>query len=223
LVLENVTKSYDGGLVDALKGISLAVAAGEVVAIMGHSGCGKSTLLNLIGALDRPTSGSVRFQGREVGEHAPLHRFRATHIGFVFQFHHLLPHLTLLENVEMPMYLLPLSRGDRRRKAQALLDAVGLSHRARFRPTRVSGGERQRAAVARALVNAPSLVLADEPTGNLDTDTGNALVDFMIHYCGERRVTLMIATHNGEIAAKGDRVIHMQNGAITAVRRTSPA
>lgn len=218
LLLQNITKAFDNGLVKALNGVSLEVETGEVISIMGHSGCGKSTLLNLIGALDWPTSGAVRFLGREIGAYGPLHLFRATYIGFIFQFHHLLPHLTLLENVEMPMYALPIPRSERRAKAQALLEAVGLSHRTRFTPTRVSGGERQRAAAARALVNDPKMILADEPTGNLDTETGNELVEFIIRFCRQRAITLIIATHNAEIAAKGGRVVHMKNGAITAVR-----
>jgi ABC-type lipoprotein export system ATPase subunit len=210
--VRDIVKHYDRGLVRALDGVSFSVAGGEFVALMGPSGCGKSTLFNLIGALDRPTSGEIRVEGRPVASIAPLHRFRAETIGFVFQFHHLIPALTLLENVELPMYALPVGSRRRRERAGAILAAMGLAHRAAFLPTRVSGGERQRAAVARALVNEPRVLLADEPTGSVDSETGHRILALLVGRCRENGTTLLLATHNPEIAAAADRIVRLKNG-----------
>ena len=208
----NVFKHYDQGLVKALNGVSFSVVRGEFVAVMGPSGCGKSTLLNLIGTLDRPTAGEIRVEGKPIFSIKPMHRFRAESVGFVFQFHHLIPTLTLLENVELPVYSLSVSACTRRKKAMAILEEMGLSDRAGFLPTRVSGGERQRAAIARALVNNPKIILADEPTGSVDSETGTRILKILVRQCEVNRATLLLATHNHEIASDADRIIYLKNG-----------
>ena len=214
IVARDLVKHYDGGLVKALNGISFEVEKSEVVALMGPSGCGKSTLLNLVGTLDTPTSGEILIDGRSISAHRPLDRFRARTIGFVFQFHHLIPGLSLLENTELPMYPLGISKKAMRKRATEMLVKVGLTDRMNFLPTKVSGGERQRAAIARALVNGPSIILADEPTGSVDTETGKAILDHLIHLCHSQGATMLIATHNLEIAAVTDRVLHMRDGVL---------
>ena len=212
--IRDVKKYYEGGLVKALDGISFEVEKGEIMAIMGPSGCGKSTLLNLIGALDVPTEGEICFAGKNIRQYVPVHAFRAKSIGFVFQFHHLIPNLSLLENVELPMFSLPVARSVRRRKAADLLKEMGLEERTHFLPTRVSGGERQRAAIARAMMNDPQLLLADEPTGSVDTVTGNVILDFLVALCRQKKMSMVIATHNHEVAAKTDRILRIRNGRI---------
>jgi ABC-type lipoprotein export system ATPase subunit len=203
------------GLVRAVDGVDLDVAAGETVAIMGPSGCGKSTLLHLLGGLDRPSGGEVSLHGRRVdgvGEKA-LARLRRTEIGFVFQSFHLMEELTAVENVELPALLAGHSPRVARRRAEDLLDEVGLAGRQRFLPSALSGGQRQRVAVARALSNEPSVVLADEPTGNLDSAaTLDVLRLFeVLHESGQ---TLVIVTHDARIAATADRMISMRDGAL---------
>jgi len=212
--IRDVKKYYEGGLVKALDGISFEVEKGEIMAIMGPSGCGKSTLLNLIGALDVPTEGEICFAGKNIRQYVPVHAFRAKSIGFVFQFHHLIPNLSLLENVELPMFSLPVARSVRRRKAADLLKEMGLEERTHFLPTRVSGGERQRTAIARAMMNDPQLLLADEPTGSVDTVTGNVILDFLVALCRQKKMSMVIATHNHEVAAKTDRILRIRNGRI---------
>jgi putative ABC transport system ATP-binding protein len=212
--IRDVKKYYEGGLVKALDGISFEVEKGEIMAIMGPSGCGKSTLLNLIGALDVPTEGEICFAGKNIRQYVPVHAFRAKSIGFVFQFHHLIPNLSLLENVELPMFSLPVARSVRRRKAAELLKEMGLEERTHFLPTRVSGGERQRAAIARAMMNDPQLLLADEPTGSVDTVAGNAILDFLVALCRQKKMSMVIATHNHEVAARTDRILRIRNGRI---------
>ncbi|NTU60483.1 MAG: ABC transporter ATP-binding protein, partial [Deltaproteobacteria bacterium] len=201
-----------------LAGVSLGVEGGEFVALTGPSGSGKSTLLSLLGTLDRPTSGRVLVDGADVFGAAPLHRLRRHSLGFVFQFHHLLPAMTLLENVEAPLLPLRLGRGERRDRARGLLDEVGLAHRAHFLPAHVSGGERQRAAVARALVNDPAVVLADEPTGNLDAASGRAVLELLTSRALLRGAALLVATHNADLAARADRVVALADGAIVGER-----
>lgn len=218
IVVSDLVKHYDGGLVKALNGISFEVEQGEVVSIMGPSGCGKSTLLNLVGTLDSPTSGDILIDGRGVATYKPLDRFRARTVGFIFQFHHLIPTMTLLENAELPMYSLGIPRKARREKAMEMLVKVGLADRLDFLPTKVSGGERQRAAIARALVNDPAIILADEPTGSVDTETGKAILDHLIHLCHSQGVTMLIATHNREVAAYTDRILQLRDGVLDTVR-----
>ena len=214
IIVKDLLKHYEKGLVKALNGVSFTVKKGECVAIVGPSGCGKTTLLNLIGALDVPTDGEILVDGKNIREHRQYNRFRAEMVGFVFQLYHLIPSLTLLENVELPMYSLSLSRKERKGRARELLSEVGLVERMNFYPTRVSGGERQRAAIARALANEPKLVLADEPTGNVDTETGDIILDILTKLCRVRGITMLIATHDKEVTARADRVIRIRNGLI---------
>jgi ABC-type lipoprotein export system ATPase subunit len=202
------------GLVRAVDGVDLDVVAGETVAVMGPSGCGKSTLLHLLGGLDRPSAGEVSLNGRridDIGEKA-LARMRRTDVGFVFQAFHLMEELTAVENLELPALLAGRSPRAARRRAEALLEQVGLADRARFLPSALSGGQRQRVAIARALSNEPLVVLADEPTGNLDSA---ATLDVLrlferLHESGQ---TLVIVTHDARIAATADRMISMRDGA----------
>lgn len=215
IVVNNLIKHYENGLVKALNGISFTVEDGESVAIMGPSGCGKSTLLNLIGTLDMPTGGEIRIDGKSIMDYRPFDLFRAKTIGFIFQFHHLIPSLSLLENVEIPMYSLLVSKKARRSKALKILTELSLADRINFKPTHVSGGERQRAAIARAIVNDPQIILADEPTGNIDSETGSRIITSLVNLCHNNNITMLLATHNHEIAAKADRIIHIKDGYIT--------
>ncbi|MFH1129764.1 MAG: ABC transporter ATP-binding protein [Pseudomonadota bacterium] len=210
----DLAKSYEDGLIKAVQGTSLVVSKAEIVAICGPSGCGKSTLLGLIGALDRPTSGKILVEGRDLEDLGPKHRFRAQTIGMVFQFHHLLPTMTLLENVETPLVALGTPKKARRERAMALLERVGLAHRAKFFPNRVSGGERQRAAVARAVIHRPRLLLADEPTGNLDSLTGDFIFKLLLAETRQTGAAAIIATHNSDLAARCDRRLIMKDGRI---------
>jgi ABC-type lipoprotein export system ATPase subunit len=200
--------------VTALAGVDLQIRAGEVVAIVGPSGSGKSTLLNLIGALDRPSAGEVIVGGTPLGQVRDLDRFRGQTIGFIFQSHNLLPTLTARENVEVPMYELPLRAGQRRTRAGELLELVGLGRRAGHLPNQLSGGERQRVAIARALANRPAIVLADEPTGNLDSTTTAEIMALLRRLNAEQGVTLVIVTHNSEVAAATQRVVTIRDGRI---------
>ena len=212
--VRDVRKVYDYGLVKALNGVSFEIEEGEAVSIMGPSGCGKSTLLNLIGTLDMPTEGQIWIAGKNIADYSPTDLFRAKYLGFIFQFHHLIPNLSLLENVELPMFSLPIPNRLRRNKAIALLKEMGLEDRMNFLPTRVSGGERQRAAIARAMINDPQIILADEPTGSVDTVIGNKILDFLVNLCDTKKITMVIATHNHEVAARTKRIIRMRNGLI---------
>ena len=212
--VENLKKDYDDGLVQALRGVSLEIAKGEIVSVMGPSGCGKSTLLSLIGALDLPTAGEIRVDGRLLTDYRPFDSFRAKTIGFIFQFHHLIPNLTLLENVELPQYSLSIPKRTRRERAVHLLEEMGLQDRMHFLPTHVSGGERQRAAIARAIINDPAIILADEPTGSVDTFIGNQIIDFLLDLCEEKRITMIVATHNHELASRTERIIRLRNGQV---------
>ena len=212
--VRDVRKVYDYGLVKALNGVSFEIEEGEAVSIMGPSGCGKSTLLNLIGTLDMPTEGQIWIAGKNIADYSPTDLFRAKYLGFIFQFHHLIPNLSLLENVELPMFSLPIPNRLRRNKAIALLKEMGLEDRMNFLPTRVSGGERQRAAIARAMINDPQIILADEPTGSVDTVIGNKILDFLVGLCDKKKITMVIATHNHEVAARTKRIIRMRNGLI---------
>ncbi len=200
--------------VHALKGVDLQVSAGEILAIIGPSGSGKSTLLNLIGALDTPTSGEVIIDGTPLAQVRNLDRFRGKTIGFVFQSHNLLPTLTAAENVEVPMYEQPMRGRARRARAVELLTLVGLGKRADHLPSQMSGGERQRVAIARALANEPAIVLADEPTGNLDTVNTAEIMALFSRLNQERGLTLVLVTHNTEVAAAAQRVITIRDGVI---------
>jgi lipoprotein-releasing system ATP-binding protein len=197
-----------------LKGIDLSVREGEILAISGASGAGKSTLLHILGGLDRPTSGEVRFEGKNIFSmnEKELSAFRNRNVGFVFQFHHLLPEFTALENAAMPAMIEGESFESAKRRSSMLLEEVGLAGRLEHKPAELSGGEQQRVAVARALMNQPKLILADEPTGNLDTANGQALRDLLWNLCKSRRQTLVIVTHNVDLASRADRVIQVVDG-----------
>ena len=199
-----------------LKGINLEIRRGELLAIMGASGAGKSTLLHILGMLDRPTRGTVSFEGQDLFQlsDAAQAEFRNRRIGVVFQFHHLLPDFTALENACMPALIQRRSPADVETDAIALLNEVGLSERLHHKPGELSGGEQQRVAVARALMQRPDLVLADEPTGNLDTHTGEALFALMRDLNKSRGTTFVIVTHNEKLSAQADRIVHMQDGQI---------
>ena len=216
--LRDVRRVYRTGAGDvaALDGVTLSVRAGELVAIEGPSGSGKSTLLQLLGALDRPTSGSLSFAGRDVARMSDreLTSLRLHDIGFVFQSFNLIPTLTAAENVEVAMVPTGLEGKRRRSAAIGLLDRVGLATRAAHLPSRLSGGEQQRVAIARALANEPRVVLADEPTGNLDSATADEVVDTLRSLCDERGVTVVVVTHAEEVASRTGRRIRLRDGRI---------
>ena len=216
--LQNIHRTFQVGTqeVRALVDVNEEIVEGEHVAIMGPSGSGKSTLLNLIGCLDQPSKGSYSLNGREVAtlSEAELTAVRRHEIGFVFQFFHLVPRLTAVGNVELPMIFAGVSRKERRQRASNALDAVGLSSRAEHRPDQLSGGERQRVALARSTVMNPSILLADEPTGNLDSKSGGVVLDLLgqMHQAG---LTLIVVTHDPKVAQRADRVLLLQDGHIT--------
>jgi putative ABC transport system ATP-binding protein len=212
LSAEHLRKVYPDGKVVALDDVSLAIAPGEHVAIMGPSGCGKSTLLNLLGALDRPDSGEVFFEGVPLSRERSLARIRSRKVGFVFQSFHLLPTLTALENVQVPMFGGPLSASGRARKARELLDTVGILRRAKHTPPQLSVGERQRVALARALANDPVVLLADEPTGNLDSRSAADVLDLFSSLNRDRGLTLVVVTHGPEVARRSGRVLWLSDG-----------
>jgi len=214
ILVKDLKKYYDYGLVKALNGVTFAIEKGEIVSIMGPSGCGKTTLLNLLGTLDLPTEGDIMIDGKNIMDYRPFAAFRAGNIGFIFQFHHLIPNLSLLENVELPMFTTSAPKKLRRDKTIYLLKEMGLEERMNFFPTRVSGGERQLTAIARAIINDPQIILADEPTGNVDTTNGNRIMDFLVNMCDKKKITMIVATHNHEIAAKTKRIIKIRNGLI---------
>ncbi len=205
-----------GRVIPVLRGIDLDIEKGQMVSIEGASGVGKSTLLHVLGALDRPTSGTIEFEGHEVTRmsSAQLARFRGRNIGFVFQAHHLMPEFTALENAMLPALIQRLSTSEARKRAEELLDAVGLSHRLSHRPSQLSGGEQQRVALARALVMKPKLLLADEPTGNLDTKTGEGVHELFFEMNRRFDITIVLATHNRDLAARIPRQVHMVDGKI---------
>lgn len=219
LVVEGLARHFDGGAVRALEDVSFHAGAGEVVAITGPSGCGKSTLLSLVGLLDRPTGGRVLLAGQDLARVRRPGAFRARHVGFVFQFHHMVPTMTLLENVAAPMVAMGVPRRERGRRAGELLRRVDLAHRMRFLPADVSGGERQRAAVARALANTPTVILADEPTGNLDSKNGARIADLLVEQARSVGALVLLATHNPDVARVADRSLELLDGRLVADRR----
>jgi putative ABC transport system ATP-binding protein len=213
---EHLRKVYPDGLIRAIDDVSLDIRRGEYLAVMGRSGSGKSTLLNILGALDRPTSGEVYFDGQAVGAMPRLDHYRAYKVGFVFQSFYLLPMLTALENVQMPMLMTHRPQSARAERARQLLERVGLAGRIRHLPKNLSVGERQRVAVARALANDPAVILADEPTGNLDTATAAGIVELFDQLHRDGDVTIVMVTHDPEIAHHLPRVVRMQDGRIVA-------
>jgi len=213
-----IVKRYRMGAreLEVLRGVDLAVARGEFVALRGASGAGKSTLLHLLGGLDRANGGAIFFSGTELTRvsTSDLARWRNLKVGFVFQAYHLFPELTALENVALPARIARLSPGQALEKARELLRRVGLGERVMHRPAELSGGEQQRVAIARALVNEPELLLADEPTGNLDSHTGNEIMDLLLTLRAERQTTMVIATHDASLAARAPRVVQLADGQI---------
>lgn len=209
---DNLYKSYGHGVVAALTGLSVEVRRGDYLSIMGPSGSGKSTLLNMLGALDRPDRGEVYFNGTPVSAIRNLSRFRARDLGFVFQAFLLLPTLTAVENVQIPMFTAGLRASDRVRKARRLLEIVGLAHRVDHLPATLSVGERQRVAIARALANDPEMILADEPTGNLDSHSTQEILDLFDRLRAERQLTLVVVTHSPILARRADRTVWLQDG-----------
>jgi putative ABC transport system ATP-binding protein len=218
--LVGLTRQYRMGptIVSAAAGIDLEIAAGEAVALVGPSGSGKSTLLNLLGGLDRPTSGEIWVEGENIATASDkrLVAHRRRRIGFVFQSFNLLPYRTALENVEVPLMISGLSRNERRERARQLLERVGLGARTDHRPSQLSGGEQQRVAVARALANEPSILLADEPTGNLDSATGTEVMN-LLRELNQSGLTLIIVTHDTSVAAYANRVVHLRDGKIVSI------
>jgi putative ABC transport system ATP-binding protein len=217
VLLDQVKRDYRMGTerVHAVRGVSLTVGAGEYVAIVGPSGCGKSTLLHLVGVVDQPTSGTVTVAGERVDRmrDADATRFRLRNIGFVFQRFYLMPALTAAENVELPMAEAGMKKADRRARARDLLSYVGLTGRAEHRPSQLSGGEQQRVAIARALANQPALLLADEPTGELDAKTGTEVIELLGRLNADG-TTVVVVTHDEKLADAARRVVHMQDGQV---------
>ncbi|MBI2795730.1 MAG: ABC transporter ATP-binding protein [Gemmatimonadetes bacterium] len=215
LSARDVHRDYQlaGETVHAVRGISLEVRAGDWVALVGPSGCGKSTLLNLLGAIDRPTSGTIAVRGRDIAalRDRDATAFRLRHVGFVFQRFYLMPQLSALENIELPMAEAGVARAERRARARELLAYVGLDARERHRPAELSGGEQQRAAIARALANRPAFLLADEPTGELDAATGAGIIALFARL-NAAGTTIVVVTHDGDLARAARRVIHLRDG-----------
>jgi ABC-type lipoprotein export system ATPase subunit len=218
LEARGLTKSFRLGasLLEVLRGVDVSVAAGEFVALCGASGSGKTTLLHLLGGLDVPDAGSIRVAGADLAEMSrqAVAQFRNKEIGFVFQAYHLLPELDALENVALPARMARLPNSEAEARARELLARVGLSRRLEHRPNELSGGEQQRVAIARALMNGPRLLLADEPTGNLDSETGEEIISLLGDLHGERRVTLVVATHDEKVAGHAGRVLRLADGRI---------
>lgn len=216
LTCANVIKTYQQGenSTDVLKGLSLDVKAGEMVAIVGSSGCGKSTFLHIAGGLDKPTSGSVKVSGVDLSELSDKERaaYRNQHIGFIYQFHHLMMEFSALENVAMPLMIRKEKPKVAKQKAIEMLEKVGLSHRIEHQPSQLSGGERQRVAIARALITEPSIVLADEPTGNLDAETAEQIFDLILSLNKDVKTSFVIVTHDLELASKMDRQLKLEQG-----------
>ena len=213
VVVDRVSKSFDGGRVRAIDQASLELAAGEFVSLTGPSGSGKSTLLNLIGALDRPDSGSIEVDGVPL-DGGDAAEYRAATVGFVFQFHNLIPTLTARENVEVPMLGRGVSRADRVGRAETLLTEVGIAARAGSFPSTLSGGERQRVALARALANAPRLLLADEPTGALDSTSSEHVLELIERLRAEHGMTVLLVTNDERVAARAERTFRLRDGAL---------
>jgi putative ABC transport system ATP-binding protein len=211
--VKNLVKTFEGGHVTALNGVNLEVSEGEFIAIMGPSGCGKSTLLHVLGGLESATSGEVSVDGVDLCKVKKLDSFRARKIGFIFQLHNLIPVLTAQENVQMPMFELKLSSKQRNEKAEKLLRLVGLENRMDFVPPKLSGGQRQKVAVARSLANDPRILLVDEPTGNLDTASGHEIIQIFERLNKDGR-TIVLVTHDKEIAAHASIIYHMKDGQI---------
>jgi putative ABC transport system ATP-binding protein len=217
LEVRNLRKSYDQGRIEALRGVDLSIALGDFVAISGPSGSGKSTLLQLLGGLDSPSGGEVLFNGASLGPSIDLDTYRSRHVGFIFQAFHLIPTLRAIENVQVPMLAIECNAKDRAQKAQALLCEMGLAERMRQYPNELSAGERQRVAIARALANDPAILLADEPTGNLDSVNSARIMEMLTGIQAIRGMTLIVVTHENEIAESAPRHIRIRDGRIESI------
>ncbi len=226
LRLEGVSKTYVAGIVPvhALRDVTLSLDSGEFLAVMGPSGSGKSTLLHLMGGLDVPTRGRVLWRDRDLGGMSTSQRarWRSQHVGFVFQAFQLLPHLTARENVELPLVLQGVAPKERRRRAEALLERVGLLRRRAHKPSELSGGEQQRVAIARALITNPEVLLADEPTGNLDSETGHQILELIRELNERDGLTVVLATHNREAASYAHAVVELRDGRLTGRAPSTP-
>jgi ABC-type lipoprotein export system ATPase subunit len=209
-------KEYEDGQVQALRGVNLRILQGEFVTIIGPSGCGKTTLLHMFGALDRPSSGTLHYRGESIADLADPATYRAHEVGFIFQAFHLLPTFTAVENVQIPMFETDRSAAQRKERATDLLKAVGLAQRLDHFPAKLSGGERQRVAIARSLANGPSVLLADEPTGNLDSKNARLILELIIRLQREQNMTLVLVTHDMAIAQCASRTIQMKDGRIVS-------
>ncbi|MEO5753216.1 MAG: ABC transporter ATP-binding protein [Chthoniobacterales bacterium] len=223
LEAKSLTREYDDGQVRALRGVDFTIHDGEFVAITGPSGCGKSTLLQLLGLLDRPTSGELLYRGESLQDRPDPAVYRACEIGFIFQAFHLLPTFTASENVQIPMFETSRSLSERRERAAELLKLVGLDHRLDHFPSKLSGGERQRVAIARSLANGPSVLLADEPTGNLDSKNAHLILDLIVRLQQEQGRTLIMVTHDPSIAERAGRTLHMKDGQVVSDQLSAPA
>ncbi len=212
--LFDVVKEYDKGTVKALNGVNLDIFEGEFVSIIGPSGSGKSTLLNMFGALDKPTRGKIYIDGIDLVKEKDLSEFRQEKIGFVFQLHNLIPNLSVFDNVQIPLLPTGMSNKEMKEKASEIIRAVGLEDKKKQRPNKLSGGQRQRVAIARALVNNPSIILADEPTGSLDSKTGEMILNLLMEMHERYNVTLIIVTHDNGVAALAERTIKIKDGQI---------
>lgn len=210
----NLKREFDDGKVQALRGVDFRIMAGEFVAITGPSGCGKTTLLQILGALIKPSSGSLLYRGNSLADLADPADYRAREIGFIFQSFHLLPTYTTLENVQMPMFEMGWSASERRDRAAELLKSVGLGHRLDQFPAKLSGGERQRVAIARSLANGCSVLLADEPTGNLDSENAERVMELLVSLHTEKNMTLVLITHDQGIAGTASRTLRMKDGRV---------
>lgn len=214
VAVHGVTKAFEHGRIPALTGVHLEIERGAFVALMGPSGCGKSTLLHLIAALDHPDAGTIRVAGQDLATTRKLNHFRARDVGIVFQLHNLLPSLTAAENVQIPMFEGRYSGQERRERAHRLLALVGLVGKDDQRPAELSGGERQRVAIARALANDPPILLADEPTGSLDSRAGQQILDLLEELRSQRELTIIMVTHDASVAARADRIVQMLDGRV---------
>ena len=221
--MRGVVKTFENGRVRALDGVDLDIAAGEWVAIAGPSGCGKSTLLHLIAALDEADEGSIVVNGEDLSRERDLSRHRAREVGLVFQLDNLLPTLSAGENVQVPMFEIGLGSRERQARARQILQLVDLSDKEKNRPAELSGGERQRVAIARALANEPGILLADEPTGRLDSATGRRILDLLDDLRTSRGLTVVLVTHDPAVAARADRIVHMLDGRIVGEERPDRA
>jgi ABC-type lipoprotein export system ATPase subunit len=209
-------REFDDGQVQALRRVSFRIARGEFIAVTGPSGCGKTTLLQMLGALDRPTSGVLHYRGNSIADLPDPTAYRAREIGFIFQAFHLLPTFSALENVQIPMFETARPRLERKKRAIELLKAVGLEDRINHFPSMLSGGERQRVAIARSLANDPSVLLADEPTGNLDSESAEIILDLIVQIHRQQQMTVVLVTHDVDISRRASRVIKMKDGQIVS-------